>query len=52
MVMASTVSDFAAIVAAFVLVGVSGALIDVGGNTLVVWSRPPADAAEAGLSCL
>lgn len=47
MVMASVVSDFAAIVVAFVLVGLSGALIDVGGNTLVVWSRPPATIGSA-----
>jgi len=42
MAAASFVTNFAAIVLAFVLVGAGAALVDVGGNTLVVWSRPPA----------
>lgn len=37
----TVVDQFWAMVALFILIGMAGAAMDVGGNTLVVWSRPP-----------
>jgi fucose permease len=37
----SAIHQFWAMVVVFLIIGVAGSMVDVGGNTLVVWSQPP-----------
>lgn len=46
-VVAGWVSSFALIVLMFAVIGAAGGVIDVGGNTLVVWSQPTANVGSA-----
>lgn len=46
-VVAGWVSSFALVVVMFALIGAAGGVIDVGGNTLVVWCQPSANVGSA-----